>query len=42
MRTLEKAQTLFNLCPKEATGDALGLAAMALLIFGGFIVPAFL
>ena len=42
MRTLEKAQTIFNLSPKEATSDALGLAAMALLIFGGFMIPAFL
>ena len=41
MRTLEKAQTIFNLGPKEALGDVLGLAAMALMIFGGFLVPAF-
>ena len=41
MRTLEKAHKILNLTPKEAFGDAVGLAAMGLLIFGGFLVPAF-
>ena len=41
MRTLEKAHTILNARPKEAMGDAIGLVAMAFLIFGGFLVPAF-
>ena len=42
MRTLEKAHRIMSLTPKEAVGDALGLLAMGLMIFGGFLVPAFL
>ena len=42
MRTLNKAQNILAECPREAIGDALGIAALALLIFAGFTVPAFL
>ncbi|MEM7059568.1 MAG: hypothetical protein AAF557_18440 [Pseudomonadota bacterium] len=41
MRTLQKAQRIVNQAPKEAMGDAIGLAAVAILIFTGFMAPAF-
>ena len=41
MRTIEKAQKIVTEAPKEAAGDAIGLAVVAILIFTGFIAPAF-
>ena len=41
MRTLEKAQNILTHAPKEAVGDAIGLAVVAILIFAGFMTPAF-
>ena len=41
MRTIEKVQTILTEAPKEAMGDAIGLAAVAILIFTGFMAPAF-
>jgi len=40
MRTIETARTILSTRPKEAMSDAVGLAAMALLIFAGFLAPA--
>ena len=42
MQTLERASSIINAAPKEALGDAIGLAAVAILIFAGFLAPAFL
>lgn len=42
MKTFTKAQRIMAECPREALGDAIGIAAMALLIFIGFTVPAFI
>lgn len=42
MRTIMKAQKILTETPGEALSDALGMVAVALLIFGGFTVPAFL
>ena len=42
MRTIAKAQRIVADSPREALGDALGMITVALLIFGGFTVPAFL
>ncbi len=42
MQTLERASSIINAAPKEALGDAIGLAAIAFLIFAGFLTPAFL
>ena len=42
MRTIEKAQAILAENPKGAMSDAIGLAAVAVLIFAGFVVPAFL
>ena len=42
MRTIEKAHNILATTPKEALGDAIGLAAMVVMIFAGFLVPAFL
>ncbi len=41
MRTIEKAQHIVATAPKDAMRDAVGLAAVALLIFAGFLAPAF-
>ena len=41
MRTLERAQTILTEAPKEAVGDAIGLAVVAIFIFAGFMTPAF-
>ena len=41
MRTIEKATKIWAHAPKEAMGDAIGLAAVAMLIFAGFLTPAF-
>ncbi len=41
MQTLERASSIINSAPKEALGDAIGLAAIAFLIFAGFLTPAF-
>ncbi|MEL7469348.1 MAG: hypothetical protein AAFN27_12900 [Pseudomonadota bacterium] len=42
MRTLERASEIIKTAPKEALGDAIGLAAVAMLIFTGFLAPAIL
>ncbi|MEL6999729.1 MAG: hypothetical protein ACFB03_00570 [Paracoccaceae bacterium] len=42
MRTLERANEIIKTAPKEALGDAIGLAAVAMLIFTGFLAPAIL
>ena len=42
MQTINKVQKIFAEAPGEALSDALGIVAVALLIFGGFTVPAFL
>ncbi len=42
MRTISKAQRILAEQPQEAVSDALGIVAMAALIFAGFTVPAFL
>jgi len=41
MRTIQRAQRILTEAPKEAMGDAIGLATVAILIFTGFMVPAF-
>lgn len=41
MRTIDRAAAILSIVPREAMRDAIGLAAMAFLIFGGFLVPAF-
>lgn len=41
MKTIEKAHEIVRLSPDEAMSDAIGLAAMALVIFGVFLSPAF-
>ena len=42
MRTLQRAQDIIATNPKEALGDAIGIAAVAILIFAGFLAPAFM
>ena len=42
MRTIEKAHRILATAPREALSDAIGVAAMVLIIFGGFTLPAFL
>lgn len=42
MATIIKARSILSIAPKEALSDALGLAAVAIMIFAGFLVPAFL
>lgn len=42
MKTINRAQTIIEATPREALADAIGLAAIALLIFGGFLAPALL
>ena len=42
MQTLERASKILSTSPKEALGDAIGLAAVAIMIFAGFLAPAFL
>lgn len=42
MRTIDRATAILTAAPREALRDAIGLAAMAFLIFGGFLVPAFI
>ncbi|MEM9062715.1 MAG: hypothetical protein AAGD13_19815 [Pseudomonadota bacterium] len=42
MRTLERAHEIVKSAPREALGDAIGLAAVAMLIFTGFLAPAVL
>lgn len=39
MRTIEKAHRILAHAPREAMNDALGLAAVAALIFAGFLAP---
>ena len=41
MYTINKAQKIFAEAPGEAISDALGILVVAMLIFGGFTVPAF-
>ena len=41
MQTLERANAIITSAPKEALGDAIGLAAVAIMIFAGFLAPAF-
>ena len=41
MKTLERASSIITAAPKEALGDAIGMAAVAILIFAGFLTPAF-
>ncbi len=40
MRTIEKAHRILAHSPREAMNDALGLAAVVVLIFAGFLAPA--
>lgn len=42
MNTIIKAQKILAEAPGEALSDALGIVAVAMLIFGGFTIPAFL
>ena len=42
MQTLQRAHDIIASNPKEALGDAIGIAAVAILIFAGFLAPAFL
>lgn len=41
MHTINKAQKILAEAPGEAISDALGIVVVAMLIFGGFTVPAF-
>jgi hypothetical protein len=41
MAQMLKAQSFLKAAPREALADAAGLAAMCLLIFAGFTIPAF-
>ena len=40
MHMIERARAAFAAAPREAVGDAAGLAAMALIILAGFMLPA--
>lgn len=40
MTAILKARAYFHAAPREALGDAVGLAAICLMIFAGFTVPA--
>ena len=42
MQMLQRANDIIAANPKEALGDAIGIAAVAILIFAGFLAPAFL
>lgn len=42
MNTLQRANDIIAASPKEALGDAIGIAAVAILIFAGFLAPAFM
>ena len=42
MQTLQRANEIIAANPKEALGDAIGIAAVAIFIFAGFLTPAFL
>ena len=42
MTTLINARKYLQSAPAEALTDVLGLAALAVLIFAGFTLPAFL
>ena len=42
MQTLQRANDIITANPKEALGDAIGIAAVAILIFAGFLAPAFM
>ncbi|MEM9140163.1 MAG: hypothetical protein AAGB15_10065 [Pseudomonadota bacterium] len=42
MKTISKAQDIVAKVPKEALQDAIGLAVFTLLMFTGFMAPAFL
>ena len=41
MHTLQRAQDIISSNPEEALGDAIGIAAIAIMIFTGFLMPAF-
>ena len=40
MRMIRRTHAIFSTAPRDALGDVAGLAAMALLIFAGFLLPA--
>lgn len=42
MRTIARAQTIIAAAPGEALRDVAGLAALALFVFSGFLLPAML
>lgn len=42
MQTLERANAIIAAAPKEALKDAIGLGAVVILIFTGFLAPAFM
>jgi len=42
MVAIAKAHRFITSAPREAISDALGMAGLCLLIFAGFMVPAFL
>ena len=42
MSTLERASQAIAAAPREALADALGLAAIAVIVFIGFLAPAVL
>ena len=39
MRVIRRTHAIFSAAPRDALGDAAGLAAMVLLIFAGFLLP---
>lgn len=40
MRTLLKANSVFNIAPREVAEDAVGLSVLVLTLFAGFMIPA--
>ena len=42
MRTIEKANTILTAMPREALLEVVGVCAVVVLIFSGFMIPAFL
>ena len=40
MRMIRRTYAIFSAAPRDAVGDAAGVAVMALLIFAGFLLPA--
>lgn len=42
MATFIKARSILACAPKEALSDAIGFGMVAIMLFAGFLVPAFL